>query len=132
MTSGNGGGLVVGDHVYLSEHVTQTTAGHHKLRESVRSHAVIAAQRQREDQVWVVVAGLNGTGTYLAATHLPRMRGTLPRREDPHPKAVIWGVVESKVDNRAMARQGQLPEPKETRFVVEPRLWNPETQEPIT
>lgn len=132
LRAGRGWGLVVGDQVFCSDHVTEKSDGQHKLRQSVCSHAVIAAQRQPEGQIWAVAAGLNGTGTYLAAANLPKMRGTLPRSEDPCPQAVLWCVVEGQVDTSAMLGRGQLPAPSETRFVVEPSLWDPGRRQPVT
>ena len=132
VTNNKGWGLVVGDQVFCSDHLTQKKDGKHKLLKTATSHAVIAVQRQPEGQIWMVVAGLNGTGTYLAASRLHEMRGEVPPLGDPNQHAVLWSVVEGDVTMDSMIGKGELPTLEDAAFVVPPRLWDPKKKIPLT
>lgn len=121
-----GWGLIAGGAKFMSDLSTTRKTGTRRLL----SHGVIAAQRQREGQIWVVVAGLSGPGTYLAARCLEDMRGFLPPKDDPLAQAVLWGVVKGHVTTDPMIEKGQLPLVEEPRFVVGPSLWDPAHKAP--
>ena len=80
----------------------------------------------------MVVAGLSGPGTYVAASCLHSMSGSLPPPDGPLAHAVLWGVVEGQVSTKVMIDHGQLPDLSGLRFVVSPSLWDPKKRAPVS
>ena len=104
MRNHDGWGLIVDLQSFLSESSITLSRDRRgpTLRKRVRSYGVIAAQRRPEGQIWVVIAGLTGPGTYAAATCLNAVEAPLPNAEDPHRGQVLWAVVEATVFTEPM------------------------------
>jgi hypothetical protein len=91
-----------------------------------RMFGIIAAQRRRPGQVWVVICGQSGPATYAAATKLNEITTSLPwtaGRDGP----VLWAVVEAQIRRIPHARRhGDDREVVRARLHGKPRLWPPE------
>ena len=88
--------LLVGDETLLAD---QAGKGRRQT-----SYGVVVAQRQREGQVWIVVAGLSGASTHAAARCVKDIHSNLPPEEPGTQKSrTVWAVVKATAE-REQAR----------------------------
>ncbi len=126
----HGWGLIAGAESFLSEVATKEVPGRgdrRVLRDRIKSYGIIAAQRRPEGQVWVVIAGLTGPGTFAAADSLRHVIGTLPSQRGAC-SPVLWGVVCASVDTIPMMQAGKPPELSDPKFVIKPSFWHQRTR----
>ncbi len=130
--AGKGWGLIAGDRSFLSQAAVKHKAGSDtgELEKKIHSYGLIAAQRQGE-QLVVVVAGLTGPGSLVAAAGLGAMAENLPQAGDPLQNAVLWGVVEATVNTMPM-RDGGAPLVEKLDFVIQPSLWDPKRRRSVS
>jgi hypothetical protein len=88
-------------------------------------YAIIAAQRRRLGQVWVVISGQSGPATYAAATKLKEITNSLPwtAGEDG---PVLWAVVEASI--RAIRQgypRGDDRDVLDARLLGKAQVWEP-------
>jgi hypothetical protein len=97
----------------------------HVVRESVDGRwsdcAVIAAQRRRTGQVWVVLCGLSGPATYGAARALKSIAAALPRGDMSSHSPVLWAVVEVGLERTQV--QGDNRRVVSQRVTQGPAAW---------
>jgi len=126
-----GWGLIAGQDSFRSQAAVKRRAGSatKKLETKIHSYGVIAAQRQGE-QLVVVLAGLTGPGSLVAAAGLGEMTENLPQVGDPLEHAVLWAVVEATVNTEQMWSGGPQQLQK-LRFAIPPTLWDPKLRRPV-
>jgi hypothetical protein len=88
------------------------------------SHAVVAVQRRRSGQLWIVLAGTSGPDTLAAAHVLDSFAARFAERVAGRHSAALWTVVESRIRIR-LERTGDKRELNEQRFLFEPRPYPP-------
>jgi hypothetical protein len=91
--------------------------------EQSKTYGILAAQRRRGGSIWLVVAGLNGPGTYAASTHLNSPGFSLPLGDHGKDSPVVWIAVEADVELRQ--RAGDDREVVGSRVIAGPEQWNP-------
>jgi hypothetical protein len=98
--------LIVGETVYV-DGLSQ------RGRERGETFGICAAQRRKSGQVWVVVSGLTGVSTYVAAELVGRLSTRLDETHRYQNSPVYWGLVRSSVPEhgpRPLTSQREFPE----------------------
>lgn len=121
-------GLQVGKKVYAEFREREggkrkTKAKSGQSKESL-TYGLIAAQRRRTGNLWVVTAGLSGPGTFAAAKSVGFIIEDIPlATETGQHSPVLWAIVEVAI------KTGDNPyDPRETineRLVEGPHVWQP-------
>jgi len=88
-----------------------------------KDYGVVVAQRRERGQIWVVIAGLSGPGTYAAARLLDELTVTLPGSELGEVAPPVFAVVESAVRMNSSKTSGDVREVVDQRILVEPQVW---------
>jgi hypothetical protein len=85
-------------------------------------YSIIAAQRRKLGQVWVVIAGQTGPATFAAATKLNEITESLPwtaGQDGP----VLWTVVQSRIQTAPEDRQRGDDRSVMQEWLGTPKIW---------
>jgi len=96
------------------------------LRGGANQHAcgVIAAQRQKDGRLFVVLSGITGPATFAAAQMVKEMKEELPPPSDAgKPAPVLWGAITVPVTTaRSKSHSGDARSVKHPKWLFPPRL----------
>jgi len=85
----NSRAFVLGNEAFLAEQPHEP---------SVRSFGVVVAQRRKNDQVWMVIAGLTGASTHAAARAVEKIAATVPDTLPGGHSPIICTVIQTRID----------------------------------
>ncbi len=80
--------MLVGERVYVSEFPCE---------QPTKAYGIVAVQQRPSGQIWMVVAGLSGIGTYATALAVAKIQDNLPRTAVNQASPVLWAAVEAEV-----------------------------------
>jgi hypothetical protein len=109
-----------GLYCYKSLHRIDRTDRTDKVTNS--TYGVIAAQRRRTGQVWLVVTGLNGPGTLATAGAVDSITTAIPQGEPGKHGRVLWAIVKGDVKS-SHALRGDLRHLTNQQLLSEPSVW---------
>lgn len=87
------------------------------------TYGVIAAQRRRTGQVWLVITGLNGPGTLATARVVDSITTAIPQAEAGKHGPVLWAIAEGDIDV-IQTRPGDRRELTNQRLLPHPSVWH--------
>lgn len=91
-----------------------------------KAYGIVAVQRRSSGQVWMVVAGLSGVGTYAASLAVPSIADTLPEKIDIGEESkVLWTAIEANVVLDKRRKSARLPRIVSWRILTGPNQWEP-------
>ena len=85
------------------------------------AHGIVAAQRRSTGQIWVVVAGMSGPGTYAGARLMSAVTAALPPPARGHHSPTLWVRVEVNVDRSEPGGDNRAV--KANKVVGKPQFW---------
>jgi len=87
-------------------------------------YGVIVAQRRERGEIWVVVGGLSGPGTYAAAKMLNEISLPVPESKPGEVSPPVYAVVEAAVKVKADKTSGDVRDVMGQKIVVGPQVWD--------
>lgn len=117
VAAGKASAIKLGDHVVVDQ-VTPKNGG--------MAYGICVAQRRRNGQIWLLVAGITGVATYVGAKLTREFAIHLPEVNDGKASPVYWSVIRAKVAKpTAKAPFYSVRDfPEETMFDG-PNMWPP-------
>jgi hypothetical protein len=94
-----------------------------------KDYAVVVAQRREKGEIWVVIAGLSGPGTFAAASELVKTSQTsdelisVPESKPGEVSAPVFAVVESVVKEDSSKTFGDNRIATDAMIVAGPEVW---------
>jgi hypothetical protein len=88
-----------------------------------QEYSIIVAQKLQEGEVWVVVAGLSGPGTYAAAKLLYKISIGIPDNKAGDVPRLVYSVVESTIKVKEENAPGDAREVIKQEVLVPPQIW---------
>lgn len=89
-----------------------------RSQQSWRTYGVVAAQKRKFGQVWLVTAGLTAPGTLAAASQLEFLTGQIP--QEPN---VLWGIVAADVQWSPNGEKRRMSGPS---ILRDGDIWKPQ------
>lgn len=86
-----------------------------------QTYAIVAAQRQPCGQIWLVIAGLSGPGTYAASKLLGAEDFAFPSAATRGRSPVLWMAIEAPVSVKTIAGDDRVVHTP--RKLIGPEIW---------
>ena len=111
--------LLIGQKHYISEFPCE---------QATQAYGIVAVQQRPQGQLWMVVAGLSGIGTFATAHAVARIPDILPRTPLGQASPVLWAAIEADVvldQQRDSIRVPRLIPNRAIRVIHGPALLSP-------
>jgi hypothetical protein len=92
------------------------------------TYGVCVAQRRKRGQVWLVLAGITGAATFVAAKLAKNLATRLHEQERGRDSDVYWAVIRARVPNDEDRPLINLRQFAEETIVSGPHVWQPESR----
>jgi len=92
------------------------------------TYGVCVAQRRKRGQVWLVLAGITGAATFVAAKLAKNLATRLHEQERGRDSDVYWAVIRAHVPNDESRPLINLRQFAEETIVSGPHVWRPESR----
>jgi hypothetical protein len=89
------------------------------------TYGVCVAQRRKRGQVWLVLAGVTGAATYVAAKLAKQLATRLHEEKRGQHSDVYWAVVTAHVEKNQRKRLGKLRDFGGEAIIEGPHPWRP-------
>jgi len=93
------------------------------------TYGVCVAQRRRRGQVWLVLAGVTGVATFVAAKLAKNLTTRLHEQKPDQNSAVYWAVIRARVEEDLDRPLGNVRVFAEEEIVSGLHVWRPEARE---
>jgi hypothetical protein len=113
---GKASAVAIGDRV-LVDRMTQRRWGD--------TYGVCVAQRRKRGQVWLVLAGVTGAATYVAAKLAKHLATRLDEAKRGQNSDVYWAVIKASIESGYRLPYGRIREFSKEEIFEGPHVWQP-------